>query len=107
VHDERRGGEIAEALAVLPQQYRYDRRAEQGRQEIGGAQQIARERCRRRDWQPIVHDDFDSDDALTRGRSRAAELEGDGIEPFEQEEKDQPEAGAEAAHECRRDGRSV
>ena len=99
MHDQSRGRDIAQALAVCAAAASRRWRAERERQEVRDAQQIAGERGGRRDGQSVVHDDLEADDALARCRARAAELEDDGIEPLEQEIQQQPERHAEAAHE--------
>ena len=63
--------DVAEALVVAPQQHADDGKAKTKRQEIGDAQQVARDRRRRRHGQSVVHDDLEVEHALARRRAGA------------------------------------
>ena len=97
VDDERSRGEIAEALEVVSPEHRERTERVERRQEVGSAQQVARQRSRRRHRQPAVHDDGESDHPLAGSCSAGTELEDDRVEPLEQKEHHEQESVAEPA----------
>ena len=96
--------QVAQALEVGPEQHRQQPGGIEKGQEIGGAQQVADERGRRRHRQAVVHQHPQSDGALARRRAPGRQLEQHRVEPLEGEEHDQEDAEPELAEQAEDDG---
>ena len=99
VHDQRARGQVAQPLAVGPEQQADDGGGVAERKEIGDAQQVARHRRGGRDRQAVVHHDLQAEHPLARRGARRGQLEHDRIEPLEHEQQNDPERHADAAED--------
>ncbi len=94
--DEGAGDDVAQALEVAPQQHGEQTEAEDCRQPVGHAQQVAGDGRRRRDGQPRIHHHLQAQRALAGRRGAGQQLEDDRIEPLDGEIEDQQHAAADA-----------